>query len=377
MIKKSIFIILLLFSFLTSCGEILTEDEASDSTDNSQIYIVGGLSGPSIASTVAKIDAYNPETNTWVEKVATLPTPVSFAGATSYTRPSDGHTLLIVIGGFDSLGIAQGLVQIYDINTGTWSNGNPITAAVRANIYATRVYDKIFILGGTSGNSNSAWSGVNTNYEYTIDSTWNTRTALAANVSERFSYAFNDVVYHIGGRSSAAAVAATEHNGWSVSRLAVTSSTETVISTPRTGMAGAIWVPDNKAAKIFLIGGFSSFTGTPTSCVIDNSSITASSASTLFQYLDYPFITTTTAWVGSGTITQYPAAIGFGSSVIYENTLYHFGGTGSVVTSPSKLASGSSSAYSTDLTALPGNTWSAIENMPTGRYGHVAVLIQK
>ena len=299
-------------------------------------------------------------------------TPVSFDGAVGYTRPSDGHHLIIVVGGFDSSGVVRDLVQTYDVETGSWSSGTPMTAP-RANVNAVSVYDKVFIMGGTTGNAAAAWAGSTTNYQYTVGSTWSTMTAYAAgNNSERMTYAYNDTVYNLAGRSAAAAVAASAHDGYSIAANALTTgATETVMVTPRTGVAGALWVPQSPLtgpAKILLVGGFSSLTGTTSSCIV-SAGTTLNTASALFQYLNYPFAAPS---VWTAPASQYPQAIGFGAAAVYQNTLYHFGGTATVVASPAPLASGTVAAYSFNLSNFT-NSWTAITNMPVGRYGHCAV----
>ena len=141
--------------------------------------------------------------------------------------------------------------------------------------------------------------------------------------------------------------------------------------TPRTGVAGALWVPQSPLtgpAKILLVGGFSSLTGTTSNCIITLGT-TANTATTLFQYLNYPFAAPS-AW--TAPTNQYPLAIGFGAAAVYQNTLYHFGGTQTVVASPTPLASGTVAAYSFNLSSFT-NSWTAITNMPIGRYGHSAV----
>jgi hypothetical protein len=337
------------------------------------IWIVGGLNGYQSSTVVAQIDAYDPVTSTWYANVASAATgtyvPVSFAGVAGYTRPSDGHHLIIVIGGFDSTGVVRNLVQIYDIENNSWSNGTTMTAA-RANIYAARYYDKVYVIGGTTANAGIAWAGSATNYEYTIGSGWNTRTAAAANVTERFVYAYNDIIGHIGGRSAAATITPTAHKGYSITLAAATGYAEVAMSTNRTGVTGGVWIPSNGAAKVLLVGGFSALTGTATCSIVENTATTVSTPSSLFQYLNSPF-TAPAVWTAG---TAYPLTIGFGAAVVYGNTFYNFGGTVSVVSNPTRLASGNAAAYSTDLTALPTNVWTPVSNMPIGRFGHCAVI---
>jgi hypothetical protein len=340
------------------------------------IWMVGGLSGATVATTVNQIDLYDPVLGAWYPSITSFTagsmTPVSFDGAVGYTRPADGHHLIVVIGGFDSSGVVRNLVQTYDVEGNSWSSGTPMTTP-QANINAVGVYDKVYIMGGTTGNAAGAWAGSTTNYQYAVGSTWSTMTAYAAAAnSERFTYAYNDTVYNLAGRSGPAAVAASAHDGYSIAANALTTgTTETVMVTPRTGVAGALWVPRSPltgAAKILLVGGFSSLTGTTSNCIVTLGT-TANTATTLFQYLNYPFAAPS-AW--TAPTNQYPLAIGFGAAGVYRNTLYHFGGTATVVASPTPLASGTVAAYSFDLSNFT-NSWTAIANMPVGRYGHSAV----
>jgi hypothetical protein len=335
------------------------------------IWIVGGLSGSLIGTTVGQVDLYDPVTNTWYPNITTLPTPVSFAAADSYGGK------IYVMGGFNSTGTVQNIVQIYDVANNSWSPAVNNLPTARANIFATFVNGRFYVLGGTTTDATGvAWSGSLTTYEYTPDSPWNTRTNYAAaNNSERFSLAFNDVVYNFGGRSAAAAVAASAHDGFSVTANGLTQGTEVALTAGRTGIAGVLYTPASGPAVIAIVGGITVLTNAAALNNFIVNGTTVSTATNLFQYLYYPF-TLPSAWVIGGSTGVYPLSLGFASAALYGSKMYVFGGTSSVQTG---VASGLNIVYWFDLTTLAtGGAWTQLATgMPIGRYGHVAVTVRQ
>jgi hypothetical protein len=342
------------------------------------IWMVGGLSAGTVGTAIAQIDLFDPVMPAWYQNVTALPTPVSFGAAVGYTRSSDGHHLIVVIGGFNTAGDTQSIVQIYDVDNGpngTWSSGTSMTQA-RANIYATLLYDKIYILGGSGAaaatTATTLWAGNTTTYEYTIGSTWNTRVAFGAANTDRFSYAYGDVVYNLLGRNGGATFAASAHDGISVTANALTTGVELVIpagppNSPRAGVAGAVWRQSTGPSYLVLIGGYTVMTGSNQYFIPNN--VTVSTPQNWAYALAYPFAAPST-WVA---LTNFSQAIGFGAAAIYGNTIYHFGGTTSLIPAS---ASGDATVRYANLTAMPGVTWSSvgpISPMPVGRYGHSAV----
>jgi N-acetylneuraminic acid mutarotase len=368
-------------SFTTGSGNFTSSEYSFTTTAATEptidkelrgIWMVGGLSGNSVSTVVSSLDLYDPVTNTWYPNVAAGATgtyvPVSFEGATSWLNTSTGHHQIWIFGGFNASGVAQTLVQIYDIENNAWTTGTALPTA-RANISAVQVYGGFYILGGTTGNASVAWAASNTNYEY-IGGSWNPRTTLAANVSERLDWVYNDVIYHLGGRNGASTVVGPAAIGYSITAQFATAA---IVAIPanRTGGAVAVWAPSTGPAEALLIGGFSTLTGTTGNLVTVGT--TACTALQTLHYLNYPFMSPS-VWTTNASY-NYPFGVGFGSAAVYQNTLYYFGGTTTVVTAS---ASGLSSVYSLDLTSF--NTWSsalAVPNMPTPRYGFVAVTIQQ
>jgi hypothetical protein len=394
--KKSLLSLIIFLSAILvnfNCnGDLLEEGPDGDASSTSMldikhrgIWMVGGVSGGTVATIVNQIDLFDPVTNTWYPSITSFSaggmTAVSFGGAVGYARPADGHHLIIVIGGFDGSGNTSNAVQIYDIDTDTWSSGTAMTQA-RANFYAVRIYDKVYVLGGSGAaaatTATTAWAGNTTSYEYTIGSSWNTRVAFSATGgTERFAYVYGDVVYNLLGRNGAATFAAGAHDGISVvTNLLTTGVTELLVAAPystRTGVAGAIWSPTTGSPYVILVGGYTLITNATGQYFITNN-VTASTPSTQAVALAYPF-SAPLAW-GTATVPVYPVAIGLGSAAVYGNTFYYFGGTTTLIPAS---ASGSVSIYSLALSGLPTitATWVAGANMPIGRYGHAAVTINQ
>jgi hypothetical protein len=188
---------------------------------------------------------------------------------------------------------------------------------------------------------------------------------MAASYSERFLLPFNDVIYHLGGRTAATTVS-TAHDGVAVTINGLTGATEVVLSTARAGIAGVLYAPASGPALMAIVGGFTSLTATTGNFVAQ--STTASPPTNAFQYLYYPF-TAPATW--QSPASQYPLSIGFAAAALSGSKMYVFGGT-TLVTA---AASGLNNAYWFDLSSLGGG-WTAAASLPAGRYGHAAVTVQ-
>lgn len=375
--------VIVVCALAVACGNLLSDPPSTRGDESSfldieqrGIWLIGGLSGGANSTVIGAVDLYDPVENVWYPAVTSVPSPVSFAGYAAY----DGK--LYVIGGFDSAGTVTSDVQVYTIATGTWEtdSAHPLPSA-RANIYATVMNGKIYVLSGTSANYNIAWAAAGICYEYTPVSGWTTKSAYATTAnSERFSYGYGSTLYHIGGRSGAAAVAALAHDGfapWYSTTGSATSATEVAMSTARTGVAGVVYdAPEGMVDSVLLFGGFSAISNT-TGCFINYGSASAPSAtvSSLVQYLASPFASPS-AW-SANTLSGFPA-IAFGAAVVSHtlsnDRIYHFGGTSSLGTSPGVV----SSAYWISPPAPPA-TWTdvatSVTAMPRVRWGHGAVTL--
>lgn len=356
---KNIILILLLM-FISCAGDILEEQE-NEENGGSKIYIVGGLSGTGIGTTVSGIDVYYPETDSWEQNITNIPVPVSFAGITEF----DGK--IYVIGGYTSGGVLSATNQIYDISSNTWSEGSVTGFVARAHIKACVADGKIYIMGGTANPATSTtWNGGVTVQEYTIGGNWITKTTAfsTGSIADRLILAFNNTIYNMGGRS-AVGTPLTTHDGYYLSSAgALTGATELVLPAARLGSAAVLYQPLSGSAKMFILGGFQAINngqnyilGNPTTSTLVNT----------VYYLTYPF-TSPAAW--TATTNTLPQSLALGSAVITDSDLYHFGGT-------TGHASGvQSSVYSFNMDSVPSGSWSTKTNMPTGRIGHTAVVVE-
>jgi hypothetical protein len=337
------------------------------------IWMVGGLSGNAVTTTVSQVDLFDPVLGTWYPGVTSLPTPVSFAAACSWGGK------IYVIGGFDSGGNVRNIVQIYNVADDAWSSGTnmpPGALSGRANVYAATVNNRIYLLAGTTGNATAAWilplAGVRTwEYNPTGDSWTQKADYTSANyTSERLALAFNDVIYNFSGRS-ASSTPNTAHDGYAVTTNSYTSgATEVVLTSARTGVSGVLYAPAAGPAVMAIVGGFTALPAITQNFIVQIAA--GSTPTSLFQYLYYPF-TAPATW--QNAVNNFPDSVGFSSAALSGSKIFVYGGTSSVATT-TPAASGRTYAYWFDLANLPNGAWTACSSMPVGRYGHTAVAVQ-
>lgn len=127
-----------------------------------KIYAIGGIeTGGSItvygmtfpATTGARVEAYDPTTNTWTEK-APLPYPVDLA-----TRKAEGRQWLAAaayggkiytFGGANLYGEVRDTVDVYDVAKDAWTARIARLPAPALGMSAVSWGDKIYLLGGSS-----------------------------------------------------------------------------------------------------------------------------------------------------------------------------------------------------------------------------------
>lgn len=362
-------IVLSAIIFFNSCGSLLQEPglEPTYQQKTRGIWIVGGLTGEYITSTAAEIDLYDPEKNAFYKKVATLPTPVSFAGVVSYGGK------IFVIGGFNNAGAAVAVTQIYDVTTDEWTSGSSL-GQPRANIDAVVVYDKIYIVGGTINNAdNTTFSILNqvTMYDITADS-WSALVTAPGSIANHTSFALNDIIYFLGGRTTATSVS-TAHNGYMVSSPtpALSSAAELVLTTmtARIGMAGVMYAPVNGPPLEILIGGYSTLTGVTGNYIFNSDTTYNPIPVAQVRYLYNQF--TVTPWLSA---SDYPHTVGLASAVVYTDKIYCFGGA---VPAGAGSLTVYNDVYALDLSDILTGIWNQQATMPTARFGHVALKIRQ
>lgn len=356
---------LLIVSCNGSILEDLSESKSSGlSVEERGIWLVGGLSGSAITSTVAQIDLYDPVTDTWYPDYAVGASgtyvPVSFASVTGF----EGK--IYVIGGFDSGGNVSNLVQIFDIETNSWSSGTSTGFTAVANV-GSFVWDgKIIILAGTTGLAGAGYVRTNANQIYNINgNNWSTGIAVYQS-SSRYGAVLNGVVYHGGGRYNNATTLTNTHDGYVIATNTLTGVTEIVLPSARYGQTMAIYTKDLYRTVMIMIGGFiAPITGTTGNFVFQGTTATTPQNTT--AYLDYPFGEASPI-VWTDFTYPYPVPHGFSTVIIYGDEIIVFGGA------TSHSSGGITSAYKNDLSGFPGSKWTAISAMPVGRFGHGAVM---
>lgn len=128
--------------------------------DQNLVYTIGGQG---ISGYSSKVEAYNPQTDTWSTK-ADLPTARSYFGCAQVNGK------IYVMGGYN--GGYLNSVYMYDTATNNWTEKYNLPVAMSA-FTATAVGDKIYVIGGKTGTSASAIR--NSVYVYdTVNNTWDT-----------------------------------------------------------------------------------------------------------------------------------------------------------------------------------------------------------
>ncbi len=162
----------------TSMPQMMSNVRAN--TVGDRIYIVGGKYN----------FAYDPDSDSW-QALNAPPVPVgAYASAVINNR-------IYVIGGYSSTGLSS-LNQIYNTETGTWSNGTaPPTGGyfVGAATSGTRASEKIFVMGG-----GYAGFPLNLNLVYDpVNDSWNTAIKLTTAKNGFGIGVIDDIMYLVGG----------------------------------------------------------------------------------------------------------------------------------------------------------------------------------
>src|SRR6266513_2087929 len=136
-------------------------------SDGTFAYSAGGINDTS------GFHLYDPVANTWTA-LPNVPTGI-FATRAVYAANTNS---VYVFGGIDASFVVQNLTQIYNVGTGTWSNGTPMpdaTGRYFPNIAYNPVNGKIYVIGGFDG---ATFSEQSQTWEYDpVTDTWDTSRA--------------------------------------------------------------------------------------------------------------------------------------------------------------------------------------------------------
>ena len=106
---------------------------------NNKLYVVGGRE---VSSVSARLDVYNPATNTWVTQ-ASMPTARQSPAAAVINGK------LYVVGGRNSAGAYVSTVEVYDPATNAWSSKTSMPTP-RTGLGVIAVNGLLYAVGGTN-----------------------------------------------------------------------------------------------------------------------------------------------------------------------------------------------------------------------------------
>lgn len=159
-----------------------------------RLYVVGGYSksGLSVWNPVATVYAYDPATDSWMER-ASMPTA---RGALSVTE-HDGK--VYAIGGYDRKG-NNAQVEVYDPERNVWTTAAPLPTP-RDHLAAATVAGKIYAIGGRVNGDYSQNLAVVEMYDPVIDR-WARVADLPTARSGITAATVGDRIYVLGGEGA-------------------------------------------------------------------------------------------------------------------------------------------------------------------------------
>ena len=169
--------------------------------DTGLLYMTGGATTPG-AGNLSTVYVYDPATNAWQAPLPNFTSVRDFHAAFIFTRPADGHKLLCVAGGNNGVGMTS--TQCYDFSTGTWGAENADVPALPADWwamgYAQKVHlgtqPQLWLVGGVVADELSA----STVYYDVNAGTWTDGDAAGATASYRGSaVTLDNEIYKVGG----------------------------------------------------------------------------------------------------------------------------------------------------------------------------------
>jgi Kelch motif len=169
---------------------------------NGLLYAVGGYYndsdvGPSPLST---LEAYNPQSNTWLTTTAPMPTARSYLGAAAIGGK------LYAVGGQASLGVYLATLEAYDPITNAWDpDPKPPMPTARYGIGVAAIDGILYAVGGYSNNYLATVEAYNT-----ATNTWQTKAEMSIPRLGPGVVAINGILYAVGGYSSNGRVATIE-----------------------------------------------------------------------------------------------------------------------------------------------------------------------
>ena len=169
------------------------------------VYVVGGSQRYNTSDTgfsymsINSTEAYNPATDTWVEK-APMPTSRDGLGVAAF----EGK--IYCFGGRNvskDYSISINVNEVYDTETDSWETRMPMPTA-RSGLQASEVGEKIYLIGGwiESESSSIAEKSAQVEIYDTVTDTWATGSPIPTAVAGYASAVLNGKIYVISGVAS-------------------------------------------------------------------------------------------------------------------------------------------------------------------------------
>jgi N-acetylneuraminic acid mutarotase len=334
------------------------------------IWIIGGMNSQD--KLISDVDIYDPIDNKWYLKVTSMPHSRIHAGVISF------DSKIYVFGGLientSNQLAATNLVEVFDIETTTWKTLNNMPTSLQGFSYGISD-SSIYLLGGATTSNMLTSTLLNTIYKFNPQSgdlgSWSTLISSAA-ISQKVDTVgctFTGVLYFGLGRSASTGLAQSTHDAYVISSNSTSSITESAFNLGRHGASSICYTPkatdpfpsDSKA--ILYIGG---------STAQDTSQpVAAIGSSNIYEYYlpnDSSVNPNTISTGLSLPINVYMAA---GEVSYLKRNAYLFGG----LISRNSI---NDTVYSLDLSNPLGNSWATLsEKMPTPRYGHKAIILNR
>ena len=109
---------------------------------------------------------------------------------------------IYLIGGFNSRRQISSKVEIYDIDSDSWSSGSNYPQLYH-HIAASSVNGKIYAFGGFSGQNFGSWTAQNEVYSYsTQNNSWELVGKMPEKMAEHLAITYNNEIYILSGKDS-------------------------------------------------------------------------------------------------------------------------------------------------------------------------------
>lgn len=173
------------------------------------VYVIGGSQRYNTSETgfsymsINSTEAYNPVTDTWVEK-APMPTSRDGLGAAVFQGK------IYCFGGRDvskDYSISTNVNEVYDTGTDSWETKTPMPTA-RSGLQASEVGEKIYLIGGwvEAESSSSAEKSAQVEIYDPLTDTWATGSPIPTAVAGYASAVIDGKIYVISGVASGSTI---------------------------------------------------------------------------------------------------------------------------------------------------------------------------